>query len=78
MDLLIYKGDEFFITGKLDISVFQIEENKYMYIPCKSGHQKHTIRNFIIGEIIRLFNVFKNEKQILQKATPKRVQKTFL
>ena len=53
MDLYIYKGDEFFVTGKLDISVFQKEENKYMYIPCKSGHQKHTIRNFILGELHR-------------------------
>ena len=40
MDLLIYKGDDFFSNGKIDISVFQKEENKYMYIPCKSGHQK--------------------------------------
>ena len=24
-----------------------------MYIPCKSRHQKHTIRNFILGELRR-------------------------
>ena len=41
MDLLIYKGDEFFISSKLHISVFQSEENNYMYIPNKSGHQTH-------------------------------------
>ena len=33
----------FYVDGKLDVSIFQKEENKYMYIPAKSGHQKHTI-----------------------------------
>ena len=36
MDLFIYTGEEFFTYGKLDVSVFQKEENKYMYIPSKS------------------------------------------
>ena len=35
MDLYIYKGNDFSLFGKLDISVFQKEENKYMYIPKK-------------------------------------------
>ena len=50
IDLFIYKGKEFFI---LYISLFQKEENKYMYIPSKSKHLKHTIRNFILGELRR-------------------------
>ena len=43
------------------MSVFQKEENKYMYIPAKSGHQKHTIYNFILGELRRYvrFNTLK-------------------
>ena len=53
VDLLIFRGDDFEISGKFDISVFQKEENKYMYIPAKSGHAKHTITNFIIGELKR-------------------------
>ena len=53
MDLYIYKGDDFYSFGKLDISVFQKEENKYMYIPMKSRHQKHKIHNFILGELRR-------------------------
>ena len=53
MDLYIYKGDDFYNFSKLDISVFQKEENKYMYIPMKSGHQKHSIRIFILGELRR-------------------------
>ena len=32
MDLFIYKGEEFFVNGKLDVSVFQKQENKYMYL----------------------------------------------
>ena len=43
MDLFIFKGERFYVDGQLDVSVFQKEENKYMYIPAKSGHQKHTI-----------------------------------
>ena len=38
MDLFICKGEEFLRNGKLDISIFQNEANKYMYIPSKSGH----------------------------------------
>ena len=51
MDLYIYKGNDFYSFGKLDICVFQKEENKYMYIPNKSRHQKHTIHKFVQGEL---------------------------
>jgi hypothetical protein len=53
MDLLVFKGERFYVDGKLGVSIFQKEENKYMYIPAKSGHQKHTINNFILGELRR-------------------------
>ena len=43
MDLYIFRGDDFAETGKFDISIFQKKDNKYMYIPAKSGHAKHTI-----------------------------------
>ena len=61
MDLFVFKGERFYVDGKLDVSVFQKEENKYMYIPAKSGHQKHTINNFILGELRRYvrFNTLK-------------------
>ena len=36
MDLYIYKVDDFYSFRKLDVSVFQKEENKYMYIPNKA------------------------------------------
>ena len=53
MDLHIYKGEDFAETGKLDISIFQKKDNKYMYIPAKSGHAKHTVKNFITSELKR-------------------------
>ena len=53
MDLHIYKADNFASTGKFDISIFQKKSNKYMYIPAKSGHAKHTIKNFILNELSR-------------------------
>ena len=39
----IYRGEIFVETGKFDISIFQKKDNKYMYIPAKSGHAKHTV-----------------------------------
>jgi len=85
MDLYIYKGDEFFVTGKLDISVFQKEENKYMYIPCKSGHQKHTIRNFILGELKRYvrcstqeFSFLKTKNKFFKRLRQRGYKKVFL
>ena len=42
MNLFIYKEEDFFANGKLDTLVFQKEENKYMYIPSKSGHLNTT------------------------------------
>ena len=62
MDLVIFKGDKFASEGIFDISVFQKSENKYMYIPAKSGHAKHTIKNFVLGELKRYvrFNSIKS------------------
>ena len=53
MDLHIFKGEKFYNEGKLSIKVYQKPENKYMYIPYKSAHPRHTIKNYVIGELIR-------------------------
>ena len=56
MDLFICKGGKIKYEGVLcgfDVSIFQKSENKYIYIPAKSGHAKHTIKNFIRGELKR-------------------------
>ena len=51
--IYIYKGDKFFSTGLLDFRIFQKEINRYMYIPAKSGHVSHTIKNYVLGELKR-------------------------
>ena len=51
MDLYIFKGINFHINGKLSIKVYQKPENRYMYIPFKSAHPRHTIKNYILGEL---------------------------
>ena len=66
MDLLIFKGDNFLDNGKLDITVFQKDVNKYMYMPVTSGHQKHTINNFILGELTRYVRFNTLEKKFLK------------
>ena len=70
MDLFVFKGESFLDNGKFEVSVFQKEENKYMYIPATSGHQKHTINNFIIGELrryVRFNTIKKNFLKIKRK-----------
>ena len=68
MDSFIFRGDDFAETGKFDISIFQKKDNKYMYIPAKSGHAKHTIKNFIFSELKRYvrYNMVKNNFQKIQ------------
>ena len=53
MDLYIYKGDKFYESGFLDFKIFQKDINRYMYIPSKSGHTSHTIKNYVFREIKR-------------------------
>ena len=51
MDLYIFKGNKFYETGILSIKVYQKSENCSMYIPYKSAHPKHTIKNYVLGEL---------------------------
>ena len=40
--------------GKLSIKQFKKRKiNIYKYIPYKSAHPRHTIKNYVIGELIR-------------------------
>jgi len=66
MDLYIYKGKEFHINGKLSIKVYQKPENKYMYIPYKSAHPRHTIKNYILGELKRYVRIKTEELNFLK------------
>ena len=57
MDLYIFKGNNFFHTGMLSIKVYQKPENRYMYIPYKSAHPRHTIKNYVLGELKRYVRI---------------------
>ena len=43
-------GNNFAKPGNF-FKCFLKRENKYMYVPAKSGHTKHTIKNFILSEL---------------------------
>ena len=66
MDLYIYKGNKFLIDGTLSIKVFQKPENKYMYIAFKSAHPRHTIKNYILGELKRYVRINTEEFNFLK------------
>ena len=63
--IFIFKGNNFFITGKLSIKVYQKPENRYMYIPYKSAHPRHTIKNYVIGELKRYARINTEELNFL-------------
>jgi hypothetical protein len=69
MDLFIYKGDSFYRDGKLSISIHQKETNKFMYIPYRSFHQKHTIKNYVWGELKRYVRYNTEEKNFSKLKT---------
>ena len=66
MNLYIFKGKEFHINGKLSIKVYQKPENKYMYIPFKSARPRHTVKNFILGELKRYVRINMDELNFLK------------
>ena len=57
MDLYIFKGNNFLDTGILSTKVYQKPENRYMYIPYKSAHPRHTIKNYVLGELKRYVRI---------------------
>ena len=66
MDLYIYNRDSFYSDGKLSVSIHQKETNKFMYIPFCSFHQRHTIKNYVWGELKR-YVCYNMEEKILKK-----------
>jgi len=66
MDLYIFKGNKFYETGKLSIKVYQKPENRYMYIPYKSAHPRHTIKNYVLGELKRYVRINTEELNFLK------------
>ena len=66
MDIYKFKGKDFHINGKLSIKVYQKPENRYMYIPFKSAHPRHTIKNYILGELKRYVRINTDELNFLK------------
>ena len=63
----MYSGEDSCSFGKLDISVFKNEENKFTYFLNKSGQENNTICNFILGEILRYVRISTQEIRFLKK-----------
>ena len=57
MDLYIFKGNNFLDTGILSIKVYQKPANRYMYIPYKNTHTRHTIKNYVLGVLKRYVRI---------------------
>ena len=66
MDIVIFKGGRFFKNGFFDIKLFQKEQNKYAYIPQKSNHRKHTIKNYVLNELKRYVKFNSNKLTFLR------------
>ena len=62
MNLFIYKGKNLYEDGKFSVSIHQKETNKFVYIPYRSFHQRHTIKNYVWGELKRYVRYNTEEK----------------
>ena len=69
MDLFIYKGNDFYEDGKFSVSIHQKETNKFMYIPYRSYHQRHSIKNYVWGELTRYVRYNTEEKNFKKLKT---------
>jgi hypothetical protein len=68
MDLVIFKGTDFFNTLKLSCKTFQKANNIYDYIPFSSNHPKHVHSNLIISELNRYIKNSSKETYFLKTA----------
>ena len=69
MDLFVYKGNTFYVDGKFSVSIHQKDTNKFMYIPYRSFHQKHSIKNYVWGELMRYVRYNTEEKNFKKLKT---------
>lgn len=53
MDIVVYKDNDFSVTRRFKVKVFQKDVNKFLYIHRNSFHSKHIFKGFIKGELIR-------------------------
>ena len=63
---LIFKGKDFHINRKLSIKIYQKPENRYRYVLFKSAFQRHTLTNYILGELQRYVRINTEELNFLK------------
>jgi hypothetical protein len=68
LDVVIFKGKEFYKTHMLSTKTFQKEGNAYEYIPFTSNHPSHVHKNLIISELNRYIKNSSEEVYFLQTA----------
>jgi hypothetical protein len=54
LDVIIYKGQDFIHTQKLDLDLFQKPTNKFLFLPYNSEHAPHVFQGWVTGYIQRL------------------------
>jgi hypothetical protein len=68
LDLHIFKGWDFYKTGKLSMKTFQKEGNIYDYIPPTSNHPDHVFDNLITSELYRYMKNSTEKRFFLKSA----------
>ena len=63
MDIILYKGHDFTLTGKLSTCIFQKLTSKFIYMRPDSMIPEHIIRNFIISELKRIRILCSNDEE---------------
>ena len=63
LDLVIHKERRWFSQGILDIRTHQKALNRYMYLPFKSAHPRHSKIGFITAELMRYVRTCSNASQ---------------
>ena len=64
--LLSMKAIDFSRKFFFYIKIFQKQQNKYAYIPQKSNHRKHTIKNYVLNELKRYIKFNSNKLGFLR------------
>ncbi len=54
LDLIIVRGPDFENTNKLDVKLYQKPQNKYLYLPPNSFHDRKVFGSFINSELNRI------------------------
>lgn len=85
LDITIAKKNRFHATSKLDITLFQKECNKYLYLPFTSYHPKPVFKGFITSELKRFrincsddLDFYHNKNAFLQRLSRRGYPDTFL